>query len=77
MHPLYGALSVLCEAVWVALRALVARLYTYRPTCCRTSQCHMTIILLSVFQWNNLGDPVFDGVELAGFWCKSNASLLN
>ena len=28
------------------------------------------------FLWNDLVDPVFDGVELAGFKSRSNAFLL-
>ena len=33
----------------------------------------MTFVSLSVSLWNDLGDPVFDGVGLAGF--KSRASV--
>ena len=35
-----------------------------------------TIISLSVSLWNDLVDPVFDGVGLAGFKSRSNAFLL-
>ena len=31
---------------------------------------------LSVSLWNDLSDPVFDGVGLAGFKSRANASLL-
>ena len=31
---------------------------------------------LSVSLWKNLGDPVFDGVGLAGFKSRANALLL-
>ena len=42
----------------------------------RTSQYRMTFISLSVSIWNDHGDPVFDGVGLAGFKTISSASLL-
>ena len=34
------------------------------------------VIPLSVFLWNDIVDPVFDGVELAGFKSRANAFLL-
>ena len=46
---------------------LVAPRYTYVPPRCRTSQYRMTFILLSISLWNDLGDPEFDGLGLAGF----------
>ena len=36
----------------------------------------MTFILFSASLWNYLANPVFDGVGLAGFKSKANASLL-
>ena len=33
------------------------RTSAFAPPSCRTSQYHMTFILLSVFLWNDLGDP--------------------
>ena len=33
-------------------------------------------ILLSIYLWNDLGDPVFYGVGLASFQCRANAFLL-
>ena len=50
--------------------------YTYAPPRCRTSQYRQTFILLSVSLWNDLSDPVFDGVGLAGFKSRANAFLL-
>ena len=35
-----------------------------------------TFIPLSVSLWNDLGNPVFDGVGLAGFKSRANAFLL-
>ena len=76
MHPLYGALPVPYVPVRVTRGALVAHLYTYVPPNCRTSQCCMTFILLSVSLWNELADPVFDGVGLAGSKRRANAFFL-
>ena len=76
MHPLCGALPVPDVPVWVTRRALIAHRYTYAPPRCRTSQYRITFIPLSVYLWNDLVDPVFDGVGLAGFKSRSNAFLL-
>ena len=73
MHPLYGALLVPGQ---VTRGALVAHRYTYAPPRCRTSQYCKTFIPLSVSLWNNLGDPVFDGVGLSCFKSRANAFLL-
>ena len=74
MHPLYGALPV---PVRVTRGAVIAHLYTYAPPRCRTLQYRCTIIPLSVSMWNDLSDPVFDGVGLAGFKSRENAFLLD
>ena len=47
------------------------------PVLCRLhavliSQYRRTFIPLSVSLWNDLVDPVFDGVGLAGFQCRVN-----
>ena len=55
---------------------LIAHRYTYAPPRCRTSQYLRTFIPLSVSLWNDLVDPVFDGVGLAGFKSTSNDVLL-
>ena len=75
-HPLYGALPVPYMPVRVTRGALIAHRYTFEPPRCRTSQYHRTFIPLSVSLWNNLVDPVFDGVGLAGFKSRSIAFLL-
>ena len=36
----------------------------------------MTFIPISVSLWNELADPVFDGVGLMGFKSRANAFLL-
>ena len=74
LHPLYGALPVLYVPVRVTFSALVAHQYAYAPPCCKTSQYHRNFSLLSVSPWNDLADPVFDVVGLAGF--KSRASVI-
>ena len=56
--------------------ALVAHRYTHAPPLCRTLQLSRTFIHFSVFLWNDLANPVFDGVGLAGFKSRANASLL-
>ena len=51
--------------------------YTYEPHPCRTSQYRRAFILLSVTLWNDLGDPLFDGVGLSGFKNRANAFSLS
>ena len=76
MHLLCGALPVPYVPVRVTHGTLIAHRYTYAPPRCRTQQNRMTFITLSVSLWNDLVDPVFDGVGLAGFKSRSNAVLL-
>ena len=75
-HPLCGDLPVHYVPVRVTRGALIAHRYTFAPPRCRTSQYRMTFIRLSVSLWNDLVDPVFDGVGLAGFKSMSNAILV-
>ena len=67
MHRLHGALPEPYVPV-----AVTAHLYTYSPPRCRTLQYCRTFFLLSVFLWNDLADPVFYGVGLAGFKSRAN-----
>ena len=60
----------------VTLGALVGHRYTYAPPCCGASRCRRTFISLSVSLWNDLADPVFDGVELAGFKSMVNVFFI-
>ena len=62
IRPLYGALPVPYLLVRVTRSAVIAHRYTYAPPHCRTSQCCRTFIPWSVSLWNDLSDPVFDGV---------------
>ena len=45
---------------------------TYESPRCLTSQYHLTFIRLSVSLWNDLPDPVFDGVGLASSNSRSD-----
>ena len=76
MHPLYGALPLPYVPVLVTGSAAIAHRYTYAPPRCRTSQYRLIFIPFSVSLWNDLSDPVFDGVGLAGFKSRANAFLL-
>ena len=73
---LNGALPGPCMPARVTRGALVAHRYTYAPPRCRTLQCSRTFIPFSVSLWNDLANSVFDGVGLAGFKSRANASLL-
>ena len=73
MHPLNGALPGPYVSVRVTRGALVAHRYTDAPPRCRTSQYSRTFIPLSVSLWNDLANPVFDGVGLAGFKSRADA----
>ena len=74
-YPLNGALPGPYVPERVTRGALVAR-GAYAPHRCRTSPYSRTFIHLSVSLWNNLANPVFDGVGLAGFKSRANAFLL-
>ena len=77
MHILHGALPVPYVPVWVTRGAVITHQYTnYAPPRCRTLQNSRTFIPLSVSLWNDLSDPIFDGVGLAGFKSRANAVLL-
>ena len=75
-HPICGALPVPYVPVRVTRGALIAHRCTFAPSRCRTSQYRRIFILLSVSLWNDLVDPVFDGVGLAGLKSRSKAFLL-
>ena len=56
--------------------AFVAHWHSFATPRCRTSQYCRTFVPLSVSLGNDLSDPVFDGVRLAGFKSRANAFLL-
>ena len=72
MHPLNDALPGPYVPVRVTRGTLVAHRYTYASPGCRTSQYHMTFVPLAVSLWNDLAEPLFDGVGLAGFKSRDN-----
>ena len=72
MHPLSGALSLPYVPARVTRGALVAHRHSFAPNRYRTSQYRITFVPLSVSLWNDLSDPVFDGVGLAGFKSRAN-----
>ena len=76
VNPLNGALPGPYVPARVARCALVAHRYTYAPHRCRTLQYSRTFIPFSVSIWNDLANPLFDSVGLAGFKSRANASLL-
>ena len=76
MHTLNDVLPGPYLPVRVTRGALVAHRYTYEPPRCRTLQYRRTLVLLTVSLWNDLADPVFDGVGLASFKSRVNAVLL-
>ena len=70
---------VILVVVWLLIGTrggLVAHRHSFAPPHCRTSQYCRTFVPLSVSLWNDLSDPVFDGVGLAGFKSRANAFLL-
>ena len=75
-YPLNGALPGPNVPVQVTMSALVAHRYIYAPPRCRTSMYRLTFISFKVSLWNDLADPVFDGVSLAGFKSRVTAFLL-
>ena len=66
VHPLNGAPPGPYVPVQVTRGALVAHRFTYAPP----------FIPFLVSLWNDLANPVFDGVGLSGFKSRANASLL-
>ena len=59
-----------------SVSSAAAHWHSFAPPRCRTSQHRRTFVPLSVSLWNDLSDPVFNGVGLAGFKSRANAFLL-
>ena len=77
MHPLSGgALPLPYVPARVTRGACVAHRHSFAAPRCRTSQCRRTFVPHSVSIWNDLSDPVFDGVGLAGIKSRVNFYLL-
>ena len=77
MHPLSSALPLPYVPVRVTRGALFAHGHSFAPPRCRTSQYRRSFVPLSVSLWNDLSDPVFDGVGLAGFKSRANTFLFS
>ena len=76
MHPFSGALPLPHAPARVTRGALVAHRHSFAPIRCRTYQYRRSFVPLSVSLWNDLSDPVYDGVGLAGFKSRTIAFLL-
>ena len=76
LHILSGALLLSYVPARVTRDALVAHRHSFGPPRCRTFECRRTIVPLSVSLWNDLNDPVFDRVWLAGFKSRASVFLL-
>ena len=76
MHLLSSALPLPYVLAHVTRGALVAHRHSFAPPCYRTSQYRRSFVPLSVSLWNDLSDPVFDGVGLGGFKSRANAFLM-
>ena len=50
--------------------------HSFAPPRCRTSQYRRTFVPFKVSLWNDLNEPVVDGVGLARFKSRNNAFLL-
>ena len=73
MHPLGSALPLPFVPARVTRGVLVAHRHSFAAPRCRTSQYRRTFAPHSISLCNDLSDPVFDGVGLAGF--KTRAIL--
>ena len=76
MHRLSSVLPLPYVPARVTRGALVAHRHLFAPPRCRTSQYRRSFVPLLVSLWNDLRDPVFDGVGQAGFKSRANAFLL-
>ena len=76
MHPQGGALPFPYVLARITRGSLVAHTHSFEPPRCRTSQYLRTFVLVSVSLWNDLSNPIFDGVVQAGFKSRANAFVL-
>ena len=76
MHPVNDDLPGPYVPVQVTCKAKVALRYNYAAPHCRTSQYRCTFVPLSVSLWNDLDDPVFNGVGLEGFKSMDNVFFI-
>ena len=64
MHSLSVALPLPYVPARVTRGGLAARRHSFAPLASRTSQYRWTFVPLAVSMWNDLDDPVFDGLGL-------------
>ena len=78
MHPLNGALPVPYVLVQVSHGAVHAHLILGRLMHCFAAEPRRNagVLYLSVSLWNDLANPIFNGVGLAAFKRRANAFLL-
>ena len=72
MHALYGYFNCAVCTSASYMRCLVTHRYTSAPFRSITLKYREALILLSVSLENDLAEPVFDGVILAGFKSRAN-----
>ena len=71
-------LDHMCQCgLLVMLSSNIAAPYTYAPLRCRTSQYSRTFIPLSVSFWNDLANPVVDGVGVTGFKSRGHCFFIS
>ena len=78
VHPLNGALPGPYVSVRVTRGHLIAHWYTYMRRLAVEPRSTAGLLFPSQCPsiWNDLANPVFDGVGLAGFKGRANAFLL-
>ena len=76
MYPLSCALALLYVPVHVTHFAFVDHKHSFALPRFMTYQYHRSFVPLSEFLSNDLSDPVFDGVGLAGFKSRAYSFLL-
>ena len=76
MHPLNDALTEPYLPVLVTRGALVAHRYTYDSASLQNLAVPQNFCAPTMLIWNDLGDPVLDGVELTGFKSRANAFFI-
>ena len=76
MHPLSGVLLLPYVPTRITRGAFVAHRHSFAPPRCWTSHYRRTFVPLTVSLWNDLNNPVFDGVGLGRVKSRANAFML-
>ena len=77
IHSLSRALLLPYKPARFTLMFCTRVQHSFAPPLCRTSRYYRTFVLFSVFLWNDIGYPVFDGVGLVGFKSRANTFPLS